>query len=275
MSHYETLGVDKTATQDEIKKAYRKLSKQYHPDMSTGDEAKFKQIAEAYDVLGDEQKRQTYDTRGSGADFFNSFGFDSRVNMSDIFDQMFGQNFGRQQSMSKGMDVNVEMHIDFNEALRGTSKRFSMNGHEINVNFKPGLKSGQKFRLHGKGQPHPYNSSLPPGDMIIIVNVKVDPRFILEGNNIWVEHTMPWYDVMLGKRVEINSPEGPIVITVPRGTTPGKNLRIKDKGYPIYGTEQRGDLMCRIYAIYPELNHDSFEYIDKVKNIQDGRDEIS
>ena len=275
MSHYDTLGVDKTATQDEIKKAYRKLSKQYHPDVNGGDDERFKQIAEAYDIIGDEQKRQAYDMRGSGADFFNSFGFDSRVNMSDIFDQMFGGNFGRQQNMAKGMDVTVEMHVDFAEAFNGTSKRFSMNGHEINVNFKPGLKTGQKFRLHGKGQPHPYNSSLPPGDMIIVANVKVDPRFILQGNDIWVEYNLPWYDIMLGQKITLDSPEGLISITVPKGTTPGKTLRIKEKGYPIYGSGRRGDLLCRINAIYPDLNEETFEYIDKVKQIQNGRDEIS
>src|SRR6056300_1513000 len=120
MSHYDTLGVDKTATQDEIKKAYRKLSKQYHPDVNGGDDERFKQIVEAYEVIGDEQKRQTYDMRGSGADFFNSFGFDSRVNSSDIFDQVFGGNCGRQQNMGKGMDVTVEMHIDFAEGFNGT-----------------------------------------------------------------------------------------------------------------------------------------------------------
>lgn len=272
MSHYDTLGVDKTATQDEIKKAYRKLSKQYHPDMSSGDETKFKQIAEAYDVIGDPQKRQQYDMRGSGADFFNQFNFGDRVDMSSIFDQMFGGGFN--QNQQKGQDLRVEMRISFEEAFKGTSKNFSINGHNISMTFKPGLKTGQKFRISGKGQPHPFNSNLPNGDIIVNVEVQPDLRFILNGNDIWIERNLPWYDIMIGCKTQVASPDGLITITVPAGTHPGKTLRIKDKGFPIYNTNERGALMCRINAVYPELNLEAIEYIDKVKNILDAEQNV-
>lgn len=269
MSHYDTLGVEKTATQEEIKKAYRKLSKQYHPDMSDGDEAKFKQIAEAYDVLGDTQKRQQYDMVGGNSDFFNQFGFGDRVNMSDIFDQMFGGGFN-QNAQQRGQDVRVEMRISFDEAYRGVSKRFSINGHDISMNFKPGLKTGQKFRVSGKGQPHPFNSNLPNGDLIVGIEVQPNANFILQDNDIWVESSLPWYKIMLGCKIQVNTPEGLISINVPKGTVPGKTLRIKEKGFPIYNTDKKGSLLCRLNATYPELNQESYEYIEKVKQSQDG-----
>jgi curved DNA-binding protein len=265
MNHYDTLGVDKTASQDDIKKAYRKLAKEYHPDKSGGDDTKFKLVAEAYDIIGDTNKRQAYDVRGSGADYFSQFN-DSNVNLSDIFDQMFG---GAQQTQQRGPDVRVEMHVSFTEGMNGLDKKFTVNGHQINVNFKPGLKTGQKFRLAGKGQPHPYNSNLPYGDLVIHAHVEVNINFILQGDDIWIEHNLPWYDIIRGCKIEVWTPDGLLAIKVPAASYPGKTLRIKDKGYPTYGKNKRGALLCRINATYPELNAQSLEYIDKIKQNQE------
>lgn len=265
MNHYDTLGVDRHATQEDIKKAYRKLAKEYHPDKSGGDDTKFKLVAEAYDVIGDESKRHAYDVRGSGADFFGQF-HDSNTNLSDIFDQMFG---GAQQTQQRGMDVRVEMHVSFMEAMNGLDKKFTVNGNQINVSFKPGLKTGQKFRLSGKGQPHPYNSNLPSGDLVIHTNVEVNVNFILQGDDIWIEHNLPWYDIIYGCKIEVWSPDGLISVSVPAKSHPGKTLRIKDKGYPVYGKNRRGSLLCRINATYPELNDESLEYINKIKQNQE------
>ena len=265
MNHYDTLGVDRHATQEDIKKAYRKLAKEYHPDKSVGDDTKFKLVAEAYDVIGDESKRHAYDVRGSGADFFGQF-HDSNTNLSDIFDQMFG---GAQQTQQRGMDVRVEMHVSFMEAMNGLDKKFTVNGNQINVSFKPGLKTGQKFRLSGKGQPHPYNSNLPAGDLVIHTNVEVNVNFILQGDDIWIEHNLPWYDIIYGCKIEVWTPDGLISVSVPAKSHPGKTLRIKDKGYPVYGKNRRGSLLCRINATYPELNDESLEYISKIKQNQE------
>ena len=269
MNHYDTLGVDRTATQEEIKKAYRKLAKEYHPDRSGGDDSKFKKVAEAYDVIGDESKRSMYDMQGSGDNFFGQFQ-DSNVNLSDIFDQMFG---GAQQPQQRGLDLRMEMHVSFMEAMNGLDKQFTINGTLVNVSFKPGLKTGQKFRLHGKGQPHPYNSNLPNGDLVIHTHVEVNPNFILQGDDIWIEHNLPWYDIMSGCKIEVWSPDGMLAINVPKDTKPGKTLRIKDKGYPIYGKNRRGALLCRINAVYPELNEESLEYINKIKQVQESNNE--
>jgi DnaJ-class molecular chaperone len=269
MSHYATLGVDRTASQDEIKKAYRKLSKQYHPDINPDGDAQFKNIAEAYNILGDETKRSKYDAYSNQQEFFSKFASGGgRNNMSDMFDQVFGNAFGG-QTQARGLDLRMEMHISFGEAYTGTSKTFNLNNGPITVDFKPGLLNGQKFRLAGKGQPHPYNTTLPNGDLIITIYVIADSRFILEGTNIWVEHTLPWWDIMLGTEIPIQTPEGFINIKIPKGTHPGKTLRIKDRGFPIYGTDNKGSILCRVNAMYPELNEGQLEYIKSIKQ-EDG-----
>ena len=264
MDHYTTLGVDKTASQEEIKKAYRQLSKQYHPDVNGGNDSQFKDIALAYEVLGDSTKRQQYDTQQSGHDFFSRYarGTNQNASMSDMFDQMFGNQF-RQQSQ-KGSDYRVDLHVSFEEAYNGTSRKFSINGQELSINFKPGLKTGQKFRLKEKGAPHPYNTNLPNGDVIVNIHVIQDGRFILQGDDIWVEHTLAWWDIISGAKINTWTPEGQISIIVPEGTKPGGNLRIKGKGFPIYNTESRGDLLCRINASYPELSKEQLELIKKI-----------
>jgi len=179
---------------------------------------------------------------------------------------MFG---GAQQTQQRGMDVRVEMHVSFMEAMNGLDKKFTVNGNQINVSFKPGLKTGQKFRLSGKGQPHPYNSNLPAGDLVIHTNVEVNVNFILQGDDIWIEHNLPWYDIIYGCKIEVWTPDGLISVSVPAKSHPGKTLRIKDKGYPVYGKNRRGSLLCRINATYPELNDESLEYISKIKQNQE------
>lgn len=262
MSHYTTLGVDKTATQSEIKKAYRKLSMKHHPDRG-GDEDRFKEIADAYAVIGDEQKRQQYDMASENpfANFSNMGGMDG--NFSDLFNQFFGQ----QRQQARGADIRVDMHITFEEAFAGCSKSFNVNGRQHSINLNPGAKTGQKFRLAGSGAPHPYNSQLPPGDLLVNIHVALNGEFIIDQNNdVWVEVSLPWFDIMAGTKVTINSLDGPISIKVPPGTYPGKTLRIKEKGWPNYNSGTRGSLMCKLNPSYPELNEQQLEYIVKVRN---------
>lgn len=262
MDPYSTLGVDKTSSQDEIKKAYRKLAKEYHPDKNGGDDAKFKEIADAYEKIGDQSSRQQYDATSN---FQNFSGFDGRVNMSDLFDKVFGNAFNSQQS-SKGLDLRLDLHLSFDEAYHGTSKQFTVNGQEIKIDFQPGLKNGQKLRVTGKGQPHQYNSTLPPGDLIINIHVIHNMDWILQGDDIWINLELPWYDIFLGTKVSVNTPEGLIFINIPKNSYPNKTLRIKDRGYPIYGTNKKGALLCKLNATYSELNEEQLEYIKKVKN---------
>lgn len=265
MNYYDILGVSENATQDEIKKAYRKLSKKYHPDLSGSDGTKFKEIAEAYSTVGDENKRANYDNRRRQGDFFARFNQQDRFNMADMFDQVFGNAFNSQQRRQRGQDIRVQIHVSFDEAFHGTTKTFDVNGRNIRMTFKPGLKTGQRFKIPGKGHPHQLNSTLPNGDLIIEIHVISDSRFIIQGNDIWLEKTLPWYDIILGCTVPLDTPEGLIKLKIPRGTRPDNTLRLKGKGYPVYGTKNQGSLLVKIHASYPELNAKQLEYIEKIK----------
>ena len=275
MSYYDTLGVDKTATQDQIKKAYRKLSMKHHPDKTGGDDTKFKEINEAYETLSDANKRKQYDLGGS-----NPFGqghrhahnpFDGFNNMSDMFNDIFGGfgGFGRQST--KGPDYRVEMHITFEEAFNGTSKSININGETVNVTFKPGIKNGQKFRMQGKGAPHQFNSNLPNGDLVINVHVMQDTRFILQGDDIWIDVYLPWWDLVLGTTVVVDSMDGPISIKIPESSSADKTLRVKDKGFPIYNTNRRGYLMCKIRVTFPNIDQSQKDLLQKIREVENAR----
>ena len=147
---------------------------------------------------------------------------------------------------------------------------FQINGLEHTIDLKRGVRSGQRFRLAGKGQAHPFNTQLPPGDLFVTIHVQLNSEYILEGNNVWVEVTLPWYEIMSGTKVTINSLDGPISITVPEGTAPGKVLRVREKGWPDYDTQIRGSLLCKINPSYPELNEQQLEYIKKVYQNKNG-----
>ena len=271
MSHYDTLGVDKTATQDQIKKAYRKLSMQHHPDKNGGDDAKFKEINEAYETLSDANKRKAYDMGGSrfggnGNSFHGFENFDG--NMSDIFNNIFGGGFGGfGRQAAKGPDYRVEMHISFDEAFRGTSKSVNINGETVRIDLKPGTRNGQKFRVQGKGAPHQFNSNLPKGDLIISVHVMQDGRFILQGDDLWIDLYMTWWDLALGKTVLVDSMDGPISVKVPAGSSSDKTLRVKDKGFPIYNSTRRGSLMCKLRATFPEINDQQRQLLEKIRDL--------
>ena len=267
MGHYATLGVAENASQVDIKKAYRTLSKKFHPDKNPNGAEQFINISEAYDTLKDPKKREQYDARSNTSGFFDQFnsggGF-NRGNMSDMFDQVFSNAYGS-QPRQKGQDYRIDMHISFGEAYTGTSKTFDLNGGRVAVDFKAGLLNGQQFRLAGKGAPHPINTTLPNGDLLVTIHVIPQAEFILEGTNIWIERQLPWWDIMLGCDLTVLTPEGHVTIKIPKGSYPGKTLRIKGKGFPIYGSDQKGALLCRINSNYPELNEEQFEYIEKIK----------
>ena len=268
MSHYQTLGVDKTATQAEIKKAYRKLCVQHHPDKG-GNEEKFKEIADAYAVVGDGSKRQQYDAMQENpfANFGDMGGMDG--NFSDLFNQFFGNRGPFQQQQTKGNDIRVQLHISTSEAFYGVTKNFRVGNENITVHLKPGVKTGMRITVHGKGSPHPFNSQLPNGNIIVEVSVELNPDNVIDGqNNIWREYSLPWYDIMAGSKITIQTLDGPLAVMVPKYSTPGKVLRLKNKGWPDYHSGVRGNLMLKLNASYPDLNEQQLEYIIKVQNLQ-------
>lgn len=269
MSHYQTLGVDKSATQAEIKKAYRKLSMQHHPDKG-GNEERFKEIADAYTVVGDKNKRQQYDAvqENPFANFNNMGGMDG--NFSDLFNQFFSENRGPfQQQQRKGNDVRVQLHISISEAFYGVTKSFRIGSENITMHIKAGAKTGMRITIHGKGSPHPFNSQLPNGNVIVEVSVELDVDNVVdEQNNIWREYSLPWFNIIAGTKITINSLDGPLAIMIPKHSMPGKVLRLKNKGWPNYHTGVRGNLMLKLNASYPDLNEQQLEYIMKVQKLQ-------
>lgn len=265
--YYEVLGVDKSATAEEIKKAFRKKAVELHPDRG-GDEAKFKEANEAYEVLKDSQKRRAYDQFGhaAGADqagggfgggnpFGAGFGgfqgqgfdpneirFDFGGGINDIFDMFFR---GQQ---NRTRDVEISVVIDFDEAVKGTTKQLSLrvadnkNGgrkqEEVKIKIPAGIDSGQAIKLEGKGE---VNQNDDRGDLYVRVQVRPDSRFEREGNNIITKATVDMVDAALGIEIDVETISGKVKLKVPGGTQPGKVLKLSGKGMPIINSDRHGD----------------------------------
>ena len=263
MNYYELLQIDKSASQAEIKKAYRKLAKQYHPDTVEGDESSFKEIVTAYEVLSDENRKRKYDIELGyrySDNPFDSWFRNGEGSFSDMFNDAFG-------SSSKGRDVTVRMSITLEESYHGTQRRVDIGSTKLNVNIPKGVYEGMKLKISGKGQPHPVNSSAPKGDLILIINIKYDDRIILNGNDIYVDVDVSFYDMILGTEIEIKTPFYKIKVNVPPNSQNNKILRISGKGFPIYSMNTYGNLMVKLNAFNPPLKDSQIELIKKIKEI--------
>jgi DnaJ-class molecular chaperone len=274
--YYQTLGVNKTASKDEIKSAFRKLAHQYHPDKGGGNEAKFKEVSEAYSVLGDDNKRKQYDTFGSagptggggsyggfqGQDFggfdFSQFtqggnGQNFEFDLGDIFGDFFGGGMNRRQRVKKGQDITVDLDITFAESVFGTEKEFSLTKNsdytpeKIKVKIPADINNGETIRLRGAGEPMKDGIA---GDLYINVSVRPDPLFKKEGKNILTEINIKLSDALLGIKYPLRTLDGDIELTVPEGANSGEILRIRDKGVPI-DSRHRGDLLIKIKVKMP------------------------
>ena len=263
MNYYEALQIDKSASQAQIKKAYRKLAKQYHPDTTEGDESFFKEIVNAYEVLSDDNKKRQYDISIGHASSDNPF-HTWFQNEGGSFSDMFNDAFS---SSSKGMDVTVRMTITLEESYHGTQRRVELGSKKLNVNIPKGVYEGMKLKISGKGQPHPANSSAPNGDLIIIINLKYDDRIILNGNDIYLDVNVPFYDMILGTEIEVNTPFYKIKVNVPPNSQNNKILRISGKGFPIYSMNTFGNLMVKLNAFNPPLKDSQIDLIKKIKKI--------
>lgn len=261
--YYEVLGVSKDASPEEIKKAFRKKAVELHPDRG-GDESKFKEINEAYEVLKDPQKKQAYDQFGhaAGADqasggnpFGSGFGgfqgqgfdpneirFDFGGGINDIFDMFFR---GQQ---NRTRDVEISIAIDFEEAVKGTTKELSLRvadnksggrkQENIKIKIPAGIDTGQAIKLEGKGE---INQNGDRGDLYVRVQVRNDSRFEREGSNIISKANIDMADAALGTEIEIETISGRVKLKVPAGTQPGKVLKLSAKGMPIINSDRKGD----------------------------------
>lgn len=280
---YHVLGVTKDSSESEIKSAYRKLARKYHPDLNKDNKEaaeKFKEISCAYDILGDKEKRKKYDNNeidcdgkptgfgsgfGGGAYGGNPFGqgggtyystgggdFDfSSIFGEDIFSQFTGGRGGFQGGFSggarrprKGEDINYTMRIDFLSAIRGDEKNVNINGKNINVKIPAGTIDGQTLRLKGLG--HPSINGGSAGDVLITLNVDKHPYFSLDGKNIVIELPISIKEAILGGKVTVPTISGKVAVNIPPYASGGEKLRLKGKGI------KGGDQLITLKIVSPE-----------------------
>jgi len=263
MTLYEVLGVDKHASSEQIKKAYRSLAKEYHPDKNPDNPAaedRFKQISDAYNTLSDDTARLKYD-----ASLINPFAGQEGFNFNGDLSDMFNQFFGGDPRRARGQDIRLMMTLSFQDAFTGGLRTINTGGENIDINLPAGMKSGMQFKISGKGNVNPYNPSAGPGNLIITFEVLTDSRFIIRDDDVWVQQNIPWWDMVTGTKIDVQTMEGTIKVSVPAQSFDGKTLRVKDHGWPIYNTNQRGALMIQINSSYPNLNEEQLELVKQMK----------
>ena len=266
--YYEIMGVNRSATQDEIKRAYRKLARKYHPDVSKEADAelKFKEVGEAYEVLKDPEKRAAYDQFGAnwkaGQDFnpppdwdagfeFSGGGFTGgdSADFSEFFEHLFGGGFGRgtrgRQSgfNMRGEDHHAKVLIDVEDAFNGVTRaitlqvptmdaqgRVSTRAHSLNVKIPKGIKQGQQIRLAGQGAPGMGQG--PAGDLYLQVEFKPHPFYRIDGKDLYLDLPIAPWEAALGASVKVPTPAGKVDVKIPAGASSGKKLRLKGRGIP-------------------------------------------
>ena len=275
--YYETLGVGKSATEKEVKQAFRKLAKKYHPDANPNDpssEQKFKEINEAYEVLSDTDKRAKYDRFGAGFEqmggngappgYGGQYGTNVDVgDMSDIFEQIFGGRnrsagsrtgsrggfgfggFGQQEVATHGRDIEQPVSITLQEAYSGTTRLITKGDRTVRVNIPPGATNGTKVRLAGEGEPGQGGGA--PGDLYLIVQVEPDMQFERHGDDLTTEVRVDMFTALLGGEVDVPTLGRPIRLKIPAGTQSGRKFRLGGKGMPLMREKDKnGDLNARI-----------------------------
>ncbi len=266
---YKVLGVSKDVSEAELKKVYRKLSRQFHPDTNPGDakaEARFKEISEAYSVLSDKDQRAEYDqmrAMGSGARFTGGAGggfpggFPGGANFGgggfeDVFSNLFGGGggFGGPRGPQRGADLTTTQTLDFIDGVKGTSIKLNLRagGEPTTIKIPAGVQDGQKIKIAGKGQASPNGG--PAGDLIITVTVKPHPVFTRDGNNLRVTVPVTFAEAVLGATIQVPTLGGePVKLKVAPGTPNGRVLRVKGRG--VVTAKAEGDLLATVDIAVP------------------------
>lgn len=278
---YEILGVAREASQEQIKRVYRRLAKEYHPDRNPGDksaEQRFKEVQAAYEVLGDPQRRAQYDRFGAGgpAPEFHTwstrapedsagfhFDFGSLGDLTSIFEQFFQRGPGGVRSSARrtravdngppGGDLEHTIEISLEESVRGTRREVVLHGQDglqrerIEVRIPPGVADGQRIRVRGKGQPGPGGR----GDLLIVCRVRPHPYVQREGFDLLVDLPLSFAQAALGTTAEVSSLDGVIRVKVPAGTSSGARLRLRGRGVRDPRTGQVGDLFAVVKIVVP------------------------
>ena len=291
--YYKILGVDRKASDDDIRKAYRKLAKQHHPDYNPNNkqaEERFKEINEAYEVLSDAKKRSHYDRlgsdysqwqrRGNPGDFNwdqygGGFPGGTRVNMddlnemfggaggfSDFFQTIFGMGGARNAARSQPQGYQQELEITLEEAYKGTTRLIQSDGKEKQVRIPAGVRTGSKVRVAGAG---------PQGlDLYLIVDVAEDNRFERRGNDLHTTATINVFTAILGGEAEVDTFEGKIKLGIPAGTQPEQVFRLAGRGMPhVKNAKEKGDLFVRVKVQIPKyLSAKQRELLEEASRIK-------
>ena len=288
--YYKTLGVERKATQDEIKRAYRKLARKFHPDVSTEVDAeqKFKELGEAYEVLKDPEKRSAYDELGSDWNTQQGFrpppdwgaGFESRGapsgaqgqhDFSDFFESLFGQarspGGGGRGFHMQGEDHHAKIFVNLEDSYKGTTRSISMqmpevmpDGHVVNrnrtlkVNIPKGIRQGQQIRLGGQGAKG--KGSGKPGDLYLEIEFNPHRFYRVEGSDVYLELPLAPWEAALGANVKVPTPSGAIDLKIPANSAAGKKLRLKARGIP---AKTPGDLYVVLQIVLPPVDEKSRE----------------
>ncbi len=286
--YYKILGLEKTASAADIKKAFRKLAVKYHPDKNPGDkkaEEKFKEINEANEVLSDPEKKKKYDELGENWKYYQQHGddpgnFDQNkggntgqqygrnfnqgdfvndgADFSDFFESIFGERHSagsgsrtRQKRVYNGEDFRAEMEISLEEAYHGGNKQISLNGQKINFKLKPGLKNGQVLRMKGKGGEGVNGGE--NGDLLISFSIAEHPRFKIKEDDLYFDSDLDLYTAVLGGKVPVQTMDKTIQMNIPAGTDSDKTFRLKGMGMPSYENPKTyGDAFVRLVIKTPK-----------------------
>jgi len=280
---YSVLGVAKSASEAEIKKAFRALAKKHHPDTKGGDETaqkKFQEISAAYDILGDKEKRAKFDRgeidangnpaygagfqgspfgQGGGAGGTRDFHFTwanqgggsgdtaEGFRAEDIFADLFGGGRGRRTQARRGEDFDLAVTVSFSEAALGATRRVTLpDGRDLDVRIPTGLKDGQQIRL--KGQGGPGGNGGPAGDVLLTISVASHPYFVRDGNDLRLDLPITLKEAVLGGKVTVPTLDGQVALTVPPNSNSGAILRLKGKGVPARGSSAGGEVAGDLYV---------------------------
>ncbi|HET6996260.1 MAG TPA: J domain-containing protein [Chitinophagaceae bacterium] len=296
IDYYKVLGVDKSATEDDIKKAYRKLARKYHPDLNPNDKEahkRFQQINEANEVLSDPEKRKKYDQYGKdwkhaeqfeqarqsqqhtpgGGQWGQAFTGDfEEGDFSDFFESLFGRSTrgssrGR-QTRFRGQDVQAELQLNLTSTYRTHQQTFTVNGKNIRITIPAGVENGQTIKIAGHGEPG--SNGGPNGDLYITFHIANDTNFRKHGNDLYTTVDIDLYSAVLGGEITVDTLDGKIKLKVVPVTQNGTKVRIKGKGFPLYKKEnQFGDLIITYNVKLPtDLTEKQKEMLRQLRDLQ-------